>query len=283
MTTIAVISMGEMGAGIAGRLVENGARVLTSLAGRSAASVDRAHAAGVEIVGEAEMIAQAELVLSVVPPAAAAATAAHFMPLIKQAGGQRIFIDCNAIAPQTLHAIAEPFLAQGLRFGDASIIGSSPKTGKPSPRCYLSGPVAREADVLRAFGLDARLLSDKLGDASTLKMAYAGITKGFQALGTAMALGAARNGAMDSLIGELQESQPGLYAWLVKQLPLMYPKAYRWDGEMREIARFLQPEQGAAGMLTGAAELYEHVAADYRTGPQAEIIATLDRFAETNR
>ena len=38
MTTIAVVAMGEMGAGVAARLVERGARVLTSLAGRSEAS-----------------------------------------------------------------------------------------------------------------------------------------------------------------------------------------------------------------------------------------------------
>ena len=61
-------------------------------------------------------------------------------------------------------------------------------------------------------------------------------------------------------------------------LPSMYNKAYRWDGEMREIAKFLQPEQGASTMLSGAADLYEHIAADHRAGPQSEIISTLDRF-----
>lgn len=279
MTTIAVIAMGEMGAGIAGRLVENGVRVLTSLEGRSAASLGRAKAAGVEILSDAEMIEQVELVLSIVPPAVAGATAQRFLPLIKRFGGRQTFLDCNAIAPQTLLALSKPFVDQGLRFGDASIIGSSPKIGRTSPRFYMSGFVAQEADLLRSFGLDTRFLSDRLGDASALKMAYAGITKGFQAIGAAMALGAARNGATASLIDELRESQPGLYAWLSKQLPMMYSKAYRWDGEMREIAKFLEPERGAVGMLTGAADLYDHIAADYREGPQAEIISTLDRFA----
>ena len=61
-------------------------------------------------------------------------------------------------------------------------------------------------------------------------------------------------------------------------MPTMYDKAYRWDGEMREIAKFLLPEQGASTMLTGAADLYVHIAEDNRAGPQSEIIATLDRF-----
>jgi 3-hydroxyisobutyrate dehydrogenase-like beta-hydroxyacid dehydrogenase len=279
MTTIAVFAMGEMGSGVAGRLVEKGARVLTSLEGRSVASVSRAKAAGVEILGDADMIEQAELVLSIVPPSVARTTAERFLPLMKRSGGQQMFLDCNAIAPQTLLPLSKPFVDQGLRFGDASIIGPSPKSGRPSPRFYMSGPLAREAELLRSFGLDTQLLSDRLGDAKALKMAYAGITKGFQAIGAAMALGAARNGATDSLISELRESQPGLYAWLSNQLPAMYSKAYRWDGEMREIAKFLEPERGAVDMLTGAADLYIHIAADYREGPQTEIISTLDRFA----
>ena len=93
-----------------------------------------------------------------------------------------------------------------------------------------------------------------------------------------MALGAGRNGAQQSLIDELRFSQPQLYGWLSKALPSMYDRAYRWDGEMREIAKFLLPEKGASAMLTGAADLYEHIAEDNRAGPKSEIISTLDRF-----
>src|SRR5438132_13907425 len=83
MTTIAVIAMGEMGSGVARRLVERGARVLTSLTGRSAASAKRAHAAGVIATDDAGLVAEAEIFLSVVPPASAAGTAARFLPLIE--------------------------------------------------------------------------------------------------------------------------------------------------------------------------------------------------------
>ena len=46
MTTIAVIAPGAMGAGIGMHLARHGARVVTSLDGRSAASRARAAAAG---------------------------------------------------------------------------------------------------------------------------------------------------------------------------------------------------------------------------------------------
>lgn len=278
MTVIAVVAMGEMGAGVASRLVERGARVVTSLDGRSAASAKRATAAGVTVTDDAKLIAEAEMFLSIVPPAAAAATAARFLPLIETAAKKPVYIDCNAIAPQTLAAIAKTFIAKGLPFLDASIIGAAPRADGSSPRLYMSGPIKGEAETLKQLGIDTRVLSAALGDASTIKMSYAGITKGFQALGASMALGAGRNGAQESLVAELKDSQPQLYGWLSKSLPSMYDKAYRWDGEMREIAKFLQPEEGASQMLTGAANLYVHVAEDNRAGPQSDIISTLDRF-----
>jgi 3-hydroxyisobutyrate dehydrogenase-like beta-hydroxyacid dehydrogenase len=275
--------MGEMGSGIAGLLAQHGARILTSLEGRSAATVSRAQAAGVEILSDDAIIEQAEVFLSIVPPAAAGATAEHFLPLIRRSKRNPAFLECNAIAPQTVLALSRPFAEQGLRFGDAGIIGLSPKISGTSPRLYMSGPVQREAELLRSFGLDTRVLSDALGDASALKMAYAGINKGFQAIGTAMVLGAARNGAADSLLAELKDSQPDLFAFLSRKLPAMYSKAFRWDDEMREIAKFLEPERGSVEMLTGAADLYEHIAAEYAKGAQSETISAINRFAKGSR
>src|SRR5262245_56015481 len=183
MTVIAVVAMGEMGAGVARRLVERGARVLTSLAGRSEASARRTNAAGVTVTDDATLIAESEMLLSIVPPSVAGATAERFLPLIEKAARKPVYIDCNAIAPQTLATIAKMFNARGLPFLDASIIGAAPKSDGSSPRLYMSGPIKGEGDTLKQLGIDTRVLSTALGDASTLKMSYAGITKGFQALG----------------------------------------------------------------------------------------------------
>jgi putative dehydrogenase len=277
MVTVAVIAMGEMGSAVAHRLVENGARVVTSLAGRTAASADRAAAAGVEAVSEEQLVAECEMILSIVPPASAPGTAERFLPLIEASANKPVFIDCNAIAPQTLHGIAQPYLDRGLRFGDASIIGWAPKPDY-SPHVYMSGAIAAEAGTLGALGLETRLMSGSLGDASAVKMAYAGITKGIQAIAASMALGAARSGGLDAFVTELSETQPGLYAWFAKMLPSMPAKAYRWDDEMQEIARFLEPERGAADMLRGAATLYRDIAAQNAAGPDAEPLEILRRF-----
>ncbi|GAB5375833.1 MAG: NAD(P)-dependent oxidoreductase [Acuticoccus sp.] len=272
-----MIGMGEMGAAIAQRLAERGGRVVTPLAGRSAASVARAQAVGAHAVTP-DALGQADIILSVVPPAAAPRVAAECLPHLASRAHPPLFIDCNAIAPQTVAPVAASYETAGVPFGDGSLIGGPPRPGAAGPRLYLSGPVTEAAATLSALGLDACALSAAIGDASALKMAYAGITKGTQAIGAAMALGAFRNGAGESLLAELAASQPATLAALSRQLPAMLPKAYRWDGEMREIARFLEPEAGAARMMTGAADLYQHIAEDVAEGEQSEIVQLLRRF-----
>lgn len=283
METIAVVAMGEMGVGIARRLVERGARVVTSLANRSSASVERARAAGVQSLSDRDVIEEASVFLSIVPPVAAADTALRFLPYIAEKKGRCTFIDCNAVAPQTVQAMAVAYTERGLPFGDASIIGLAPRADGYSPRIYMSGTVASEAALLERHGLEVRVLSERLGEASALKMAYAGITKGFQAVAAAMILGAARSNASEAFVAELKDTQAGHYGWLSKVLPGMYGKAYRWNDEMREIASFLQPEEGSVAMLEGAAQLYEHVARDNREGPDSEILAAINSFVALGR
>ncbi len=106
--------------------------------------------------------------------------------------------------------------------------------------------------------------------------AYAGITKGFTALGTAMMLAATRGGSAAALKAELSESRPDLLRYLSNQVPSMYSKAYRWVAELDEIASFVGDEQAEHEMLAAAARLYERIAEDYE-GKKKEI-GTLDDF-----
>src|SRR3954469_16869117 len=111
--TVAVIAMGEMGAGVARRLTKRGARVLTSLAGRSAASAERAAQAGVEIAPDDQaLVESADIILSIVPPSRAGELAGRLLPAIRRGKVRPLFVDCNAIAPSTLAEIARPFLAE---------------------------------------------------------------------------------------------------------------------------------------------------------------------------
>jgi 3-hydroxyisobutyrate dehydrogenase-like beta-hydroxyacid dehydrogenase len=277
--TVVVIAMGEMGSGVAARLVERGAKVRTSLAGRSGSSAERARSAGVEAAADDRaLVAGADFVLSIVPPARAGELAERLLPAIRAANPRAVYVDCNAIAPQTVKAIAEPFDEAGLAFVDAGIVGGPPTPEGYTPRIYASGPQAEAFASLTAFGLDIPVLSDRVGDASALKMAYAGTTKGLHAVMISMMLGAARAGVGEAFVKEMQASQSGRLEAAVRQLPMVLRKAYRWDGEMEEIARFLEPEAGGAEIFRGAAELYRDLARDVEAGPEAERLGLLDEI-----
>jgi 3-hydroxyisobutyrate dehydrogenase-like beta-hydroxyacid dehydrogenase len=276
--TVAVIAMGEMGSGVAARLVERGAKVRTSLEGRSQGSAERARAAGVEIAADEEaLVAGADFVLSIVPPARAGELAQRLLPPIRAANDRAVYVDCNAIAPQTVAAIAAPFEAAGVQFVDAGIVGGPP-AGDFNPRIYASGTEAKSFARLNEFGLDIPVLSDRVGDASALKMAYAGTTKGTHAVMIAMMLGAARAGVGEAFAREMKMSQAGRLEAAARQLPMVLKKAYRWDGEMEEIAKFLLPETGGEGLFTGAAQLYRDLARDVEAGAGSERMALLDQI-----
>jgi len=262
---VAVISPGNMGAGIGARLVENGVVVPTWLAGRGAASAARAATAGMTPTDEAG-IAGAAVVLSIVPPGDALSLAERLAPTLARAPAKPLYVDCNAVNPATVARIASVVTATGCAFVDGGIIGGPPVRGGKAPALYVSGADAARAAPLGRLGLDIRVLDGPVGAASALKMSYAGITKGFTALGTAMALAATEAGAARALHRELADSQPALLGWLTRQVPQMYPKAYRWVAEMEEIAGFIDDGDAGRFMLAGAARLYERIAADAAAG-----------------
>ena len=259
---VAVIAPGMMGAGVGQRLVENGLKVLTSLKGRSAETLARAKAAGM-IGASDEEIAATDYILSILPPGDAVALAERFGPALKASNAKPVYIDCNAINPVTVDRVAAAITAADCPFVDAGIIGSPPKTGDAGPRIYASGPAAPRFAALRQYGLDIRVLDGALSTASALKMSYAGITKGTQAIGAAMMLAASRAGTADALFKELQGSQKEMLAWFKRGLSLMPPKAYRWIAEMHEIAGFVGDDPTARELYEGAAHFYERIAEDF--------------------
>ncbi|HXX50701.1 MAG TPA: DUF1932 domain-containing protein [Xanthobacteraceae bacterium] len=262
---VAVIAPGAMGAAVGKRLVDNGVKVLTSLAGRSRETQARAKAAGMVPAADEE-IARADFILSILPPGDALALAEHFAPALMASNAKPVYVDCNAINPKTVERVAAAIAPTECPFVDAGIIGQPPKPGDAGPRIYASGAAAPRFAALRDFGLDIRVLAGAPSAASALKMSYAGITKGTQAIGAAMMLAATRTGSADDLFAELQLSQKEMFGWLKRQLSMMPPKAYRWVAEMQEIAGFVGDDPAARELYEGAAEFYERFAEDFAAG-----------------
>jgi len=199
---VAVIAPGMMGAAVGKRLVDNGVKVLTSLKGRSSETAERAKAAGMTTATDEE-IAATDFILSILPPGDALSFAERFVPALTASNAKPVFVECNAINPQTVERVAAVIAPTSCPFVDAGIIGQPPKPGDAGPRFYASGSAAPRFATLRDYGLDVRVLDGAMSAASALKMSYAGITKGTQAIGAAMMLAACRAGNADDLFAEL--------------------------------------------------------------------------------
>ena len=268
---VAVIAPGMMGSAVANCLTTNGLEVRTLLDGRGADTLARA--AKAKMIGASEsQIAACDIILSILPPGSALDLAEKLAPALRATSKKPVYVDCNAVAPATVERIDQVISGTGAVFVDGGIIGGPPNPGSKNTKVYLSGSHAAKAAVLENFGLYMPIMPGPIGAASAMKMSYAGITKGFTALGAGMMLAASRAGTGDALKAELALSQPALYAWLTRQMPNMYSKAYRWVAEMEEIAAFVGEDPAAAKFYLGAAELYQRIAADF-DGPNKETAA----------
>ena len=272
---VAVIAPGMMGSAVAKRLTTHGLEVRTLLDGRGAETLSRAKDAGMTGASDTR-IAACDFILSILPPGSALELAEKLAPALRAAAKKPIYVDCNALDPATVLRIARVVEETGATFVDGGIIGPPPEGDGKATKIYLSGPDAEKVTVLRQFGLNMPVQPGPIGAASAMKMSYAGITKGFTALGAAMMLAATRAGTAEALKAELSVSQPALYKWLMKQMPKMYSKAYRWVAEMEEIAAFVGEDPAGAKFYQGAAELYARIAKDF-DGPNKET-AMLDAF-----
>ncbi|KAG1745442.1 6-phosphogluconate dehydrogenase C-terminal domain-like protein [Suillus paluster] len=276
MPRLAVVAAGAMGSAYT-----------PILTGRSEGTQKRAQDAGMINVTIDELVLRSDWILSILPPRDAVSFAEKIQEAAAKHGNAlpspRTFVDCNAVSPETVKRIAGLFAGTSIEFVDAGIIGGPPKD-EYNPTFYASaedGKILDEFTALSKYGLKVSPLKGEgvgVGDASALKMSYAGITKGTTGLYTTMVLAAHASSpaTADALMRELQMSQPVLLNRLVKTVPPMLPKAYRWIGEMEEIADFVGGSEG--DVYRGIAKVYERI--EKSIAGDQEDMETLTNFVD---
>lgn len=271
--TVGIMSPGDMGSGVGGVLKRNGLTVLTALDGRSEDTRERATEQGITDVGSLDDLVKAsDLILSILVPSEARSFAQDVAEAIVRIDADVAVADCNAISPATGIKIDEIITAAGGRFIDAGIIGGSPRTGAV-PRIYASGEHASVLAELDGKGIKVPVLNGPVGRASGLKMCYAAITKGTAALYASTLMTAKSLGLYEDLIREMQGSQASTLAAMdgVKSISA---RAFRWIGEMEEIAATFEDAGATPKIHLGAAETFQQIA-DSSIGH--ERVGTVDR------
>ena len=259
MKTVGILSPGDMGHTVGQRLKSNGLRVVAHLADRSERTRGLAAKAGIEEVDSYDaLVEEADIVLCILVPAEAGAAAQKVADALGRTGADLLYADCNAIAPQTTIEIGETIAEAGGRFVDASIIGPPPR-GEGATRFYASGKDANELAKLNDYGLDVPVISDRIGDASAIKMCYAGLTKGLTALCVELLVAAEALGIREALFAEYNLSQTAMLKRMEGGLPGMPPKSRRWVGEMEEISATMAGVGMTGKFHDGAAEIYRFV------------------------
>ena len=268
--TIALFHPGEMGAAVGACLAGGGHRVVWASENRSAASRKRAADAGLEDLGTlAGALAAAEAVLSICVPSGAHELARE----VAARGFEGVYIDANAISPAHSREIGCLLRKSGARFVDGGILGLPP-TATRATRLYLSGPDAADmAGLFAGSQTEAIALNGPVGAASALKMCYAAANKGETALLGIVRSLARHEGVDDALMNEWRHSQPGL-GERSDNIARRAFKAWRWAGEMEEIAAAFDDAGIPSGFLANA-EIYRRLTEykDCATPPAPEEVS----------
>jgi 3-hydroxyisobutyrate dehydrogenase-like beta-hydroxyacid dehydrogenase len=277
MATIGLLHPGDMGSVVGACAVAAGSRVLWASEGRSAGSRDRAAAAGLEDAGRlAAGVTASDVVISVCPPHAAL-DLARAVAALRFSG---LFVDANAVSPSTAREVGAAVEAGGAIFVDGGLIGPPPRAAGTT-RLYLSGREAKRAAALfDGSRLEAIAVGDAPGAASALKMAYAAYTKGVSALLMGVRALAVTEGVDEALLAEWHRSQPDLPKRSEATARDNAKKAWRFVGEMEEIAATFEAAGLPGGFHEAAAAIYRSLSGykDAATPPSmSDLVGPLTR------
>ncbi|MFI1397815.1 DUF1932 domain-containing protein [Streptomyces sp. NPDC020681] len=253
MTTLGILHPGSMGAAVAAQARLCGAEVLWCPAGRSASTKERGERYGLTPVsGLAEMVARADIILSLCPPAVAEdvarSVAAHSYA--------RIYVDGNAVSPATMASISAIMLTHGASVVDGSVIGSPPSASK-STRLYLSGPSKALRPVAHVFAgsaVQAHLLSGGIGRASALKLSYSSYQKASRVL-AAVSYALARDYGVEAELLDIAQGRTTSYLAETAYIPKLAARSWRWGPEMKAVAHALEEAGLPSDLAVASAEV----------------------------
>lgn len=253
---IGFLHPGSMGVSIAAAAIAAGHTALWASDGRGAATRQRAEKHGLEDVGSvAELCRQSDVVCSICPPAAAEDVARA----VAEAGFKGVFVDGNAISPERMARVAAIVGDAGAEVVDGALIGH-PAWAAGTTYLHLSGPARdRVAACFEGSVLGTVSMSDKIGDASALKMCYAALTKGTAALLCGILATAEELGVRDALNRQWEADGAGRSREREDKVCGVTAKAWRWVDEMEEISKTFAGAGQPGGFHQASADVFRRL------------------------
>lgn len=257
MRRIGILHPGAMGVSIAASAIHSGHAVYWAAEGRSDQTRKRAQEHKlIEVDSLATLCQTCETILSVCPPHAAEEVAAAVL----RTGFRGLYLDANAISPQRALTIGGMLEDNGVSFVDGGIIGG-PAWQPQQTWLYLSGKDAPQiADCFSRGPLEIKIIGQEIGKASALKMCYAAYSKGTTALLAAILAAAHTLGIREELYQQWERDEPGFSEQVNGRVRRVTAKAWRFEGEMHEIAATFQAAGLPEGFPLAAAQTYHRMA-----------------------
>jgi 3-hydroxyisobutyrate dehydrogenase-like beta-hydroxyacid dehydrogenase len=260
-TTVGILYPGELGAALGSLLEKNGIRVVTTLNGRSQHTVRLGRAAGLTVLDSlSDVVREADVVVSVVPPDAAATLADQYAELAALSPAGAIYVDVNSIGPKLVRSVGDRITAGGRSFVDASVRGPAGNLAAGAT-LYLSGARAGEIATLFEDAMRVRVLGREIGRASAMKMILTGIPKGISALFVEVAALALREGMLKEMNEELARFDPGVVSAVERMLPTYPRHAGRRVAEIAELEETCRGAGQEPCMFRAVRSIFEEFAA----------------------
>ena len=257
---VGIVSPGARGSAVGAAYLAAGNRVVATVDGRSARTTGLAEGAQLELLPDLDaVVGESELVLSIVPPGEAGATAAAIAAAAGRTGSRPLVADWNAVSPATVRQLEQELAEAGLELVDGSISGGPPRADHRT-RVYFSGRSAAELAAAAPVRIDARTVGDTVGLASAVKMCTASMYKGSSALLTHALLTAHAHGVLPEVLDDLGDWFPRQIDRAARTLAVSATKADRYVGEMREIAATQASVGLTPALFEAMAEVYESIA-----------------------
>jgi len=275
MNKIGILHPGEMGISVAASAINSGHPVHWTSQGRSDKTRLRAEKHNlIEIKTLPELCQTSEIIFSVCPPHAAEVIG----KAVLETGFKGLYLDANAISPQRAIRIGEMMEENGVHFIDGGIIGGPAWTPNETWLYLSSKDADRIAKCFTNGPLETKIIGDEIGKASALKMCYAAYSKGTTALLSAILAAAESFGIRDELYQQWDMDDSSFSEQVNQRATRVTAKAWRFEGEMHEIASTFQEAGLPGGFHRAAAEIYRRMAGfkDIPENPQLnDVLKTL--------